>query len=240
MVEAYIERLIAFPALQVPDFVDSYFNLALQQLGEGWRRFFHEQQRFPSKLFKFACLSHTDFMKEYRNLQSLEAACRECFDVEFTSILLQYIPESEDDSSDAVMAKSECLRRFLSDTAVWAPISADIVECLHGSCQSRLHRFRGQKPADETARQTIVLDKITSAYGKFKEFMWSHFGDKFAFKRLVSYNQKKGNQYTSKPYDVSCKRHAYTTEDLDRMLATNSFPSAPRKLCGSLAVKTIP
>lgn len=129
------------------------------------------------------------------------------------------------------------LESILSDLAIWAPLSADIVECLHGASQSRLHRFRGGKPTDETARHMIVLEKITSAYAKFKSFMWERFGDKGALRRMNAYNKRKGNQYTSSSAKQDCQTRfskSLTFEDLDAKLAMNNLPSAPRKVCGCL------
>lgn len=232
MVEAFVDKLVEFSCLDVPGFAPSFFQLALEQLGEAWRRFFLEQQRYPYKMFNLIELEHDDFLRELRSLQALEASCTQCLDLEFSSVLIKYISEDDQKDPAVLKAKIQGIRLFLRDVTIFSPISADIVECLHGASQSRLHRFRGARPTDGTAQEVVVLDKITSAYGKFKDWMWNQFGDKWGMRRLHAYNQKKGNQYSA-PGTVKLSK-ALTFEDLDKMLVSGNGPSLPRRVSGHL------
>ena len=40
----------------------------------------------------------------------------------------------------------------------------DLVECLHGFQQAKLHRFRGRKPTDHAAQEIAMLASIQSTY----------------------------------------------------------------------------
>ena len=240
MIGQYIELLVQFSSLVgEPGLAKDCFQMALQQIGEVWRRFYHEYQRFPFKMFRLAETPKADFMREYRLLQKEGESCGKCVDLEFSAVLLTYIPATEADDSAVTQLKVTHLQEFLKDVAVFSPLSTCLVECLHGALQSRLHRFRGVKPTDAIAKEITTLDKVTSAYGRFKDYMWGRLGDRRAFNRLHAYNQHKGNQYASSkggsPEDDSqegCRR-GLTTNDLDRMLESGLMPSAPRKLCGA-------
>lgn len=239
LVGQYIEILVQFSSIVgEPGLAQDCFHIALEQIGEAWRRFYHEHQRFPFKMFRLAETPRADFMREYRSLQQEGLTCGKCVDLEFSAVLLAYIPTTEADDSVVTQSKATHLQEFLKDVAVFSPLSTCLVECLHGALQSRLHRFRGAKPTDPIAKEITVLDKVTSAFGKFKDYMWGRLGDRRAFNRLHAYNQHKGNQYVSSkggsPEDDSQERcrHGLTMNDLDRMLESGAVPSAPRKLCG--------
>jgi len=236
--KGYVNKLIEFPAMRAPDFARSVFTLGLEEIGESWRRFYHEQQRFPFVILQLADLSHEDFMKEYRQLQIAERSCANCVDLEFSTLLLSYIPETEDCNCHDVKEKVLTLQRFLQDVAVWCPISADLVECLHGACQSRLHRFRGTKPTDAIAKEIVILDKITSAYSKFKDYMWTQLGDPKAFRRLESYGRcDKGNQYTVGTLEGSRQfggGASFAQLEAKHGTFHGRAARAPRKVCGYL------
>lgn len=231
LVQAYVNTLVEFSSLQQPSFADSFFKLVLEQMTEGWRRFHHEQQCFPYPLFKLTSLSATDCLKEYRILQESARQCPQCFDLEFSTILLSYIPAGDAHAN----AKIVEVQNFLSNVMIYCPISSDLVECLHGSCQSKLHRFRGTRPTDNISKDIVVLEKITSAYSKFKDWMERQLGDRKMLYRLHSYGQHKGNQYTRWTDDRRAKcqgNYGMKVEDLDAQLANGISPRAPRKLAG--------
>ena len=232
--QGYVNKLIEFPALRAPDFAQSFFTLGLEEIGESWRRFYHEQQRFPFLLLRLSDLCHQDFMKEYRVLQIAQRSCINCVDLEMSAVLLSYIPETEDWNCDAVKTKAVALQRFLKDIAVWCPISADLVECLHGACQSRLHRFRGARPTDPIAKEIVILDKITSAFSKFKDYMWSQLGDMKALNRLHAYDRHdKGNQYSTGTCAEKKVGAGVSLAQLE-VKPTSAHASAPRKICGHM------
>ena len=145
LVEMYVEKLIEFSSLGLPDYSMSFFKLAIEQMGDSWRRFHHEQQRFPFRIFQLAWMSDSDFLREYRRMQECMSACFQCVDVEFSAVLLSYIPGTTTDIHDhendrSLHVKIDHIRKFLLDVMVFCPISSDLVECLHGATQSRLHR----------------------------------------------------------------------------------------------------
>lgn len=241
----YVDQLVHFPSLQHPDFAHDFFQMSLGQIGDSWRRFHIDQQCYPFKMFRLAApdLSNPqDCLREYRLLQEellSPGRCPSCVDVEFSGVLLQYISPTEDEH--VANRKILSVRRFLKDLSHFCPISSDVVECLHGACQSRLHRFRGSKPTDPIAKSICVLDKLTSAYAKFRTYMWQQLGDKRALNRLHAYHQHKGNQYTSWTPELLAQTKSgqrLTFQDLDDMLADeadghgSAASHTPRKLSG--------
>ena len=233
LIRKYVDKLVSFPSMQQPDLARSYFQLVLEQLGESWRRFHHLQQAFPYKMFKLVGLSEDDWLREYRHLQGVMGVCPQCVDIEFSSVLLGYI--SKGDSEAEARRKILQVEQFLKDCTIFCPISSDVVECLHGATQTRLHRFRGARPTDETSKEIVVLDKITSAFGKFKDWVWRHFGDPRLLSRLCAYGQRKGNQYTlwNPERRSECRKPTQMCiESLKSRLASGQLPPAPRKLSG--------
>ncbi|CAK9085767.1 Uncharacterized protein SCF082_LOCUS40615 [Durusdinium trenchii] len=229
MVAAYVKLLVEFPVLGEPQFAESYFELVLQSAGDAWRRFSLEQDRFPNKMFKLANLDHQSFLEKYRAYQYIERCCCECVDLEFSSILLAYITEQDDDLQ--VQEKVTQIQAFLRSLCIYAPVSADVVECLHGACQSRLARFRGPRQSDDIAKEITVLDKLCSSYGKFQEWMWNRLGDRRALNRLRAYGNHRGNQHSQQGRSIP-QTFGLNFDDLDKLLSSGKSPAAPRKLCG--------
>ena len=185
-------------------------------------------------MFKLVGLSQDDCLREYRCLQQVMASCPKCVDIEFSSVLLGYIPTG--DTEAEAHRKILQVEQFLKDCTVFCPISSDVVECLHGATQTRLHRFRGARPTDETSKEIVVLDKITSAFGKFKDWVWRHFGDPRLLSKLCAYGQRRGNQYTvwNPERRSECRKPSgMCIESLKSHLATGQLPRAPRKLAGT-------
>lgn len=239
LVGAYMNLLVEFPCLGQPEFANSFFELVLQQVAEAWRRFSLEQNRFCNRLFALTSLDHASFLAEFRKLQALEKVCPHCVDLEFSAVLLRWLPEmcgadtDVTDESPLMKEKVKQLKQYLQDLTVYSPLSADVVECLHGACQSRLGRFRGPRLSDPVAQQVTVLDKICSSYCKFREWMWSHYGDRRALNRLHAYGQHKGNQYGRGSQKPAAKM---TLEHLDLDGLIDSKLPRPRKICGHLAI----
>eukprot|EP00438_Fugacium_kawagutii_P022410 Skav209131 [mRNA] locus=scaffold682:262010:265350:+ [translate_table: standard] len=236
LVATHINLLVEFSCLGLPEFVESFFEMVLQQMGEFWRRFHHEQMKFPNRMFELTNLDHTNFLTKYRQFQGLERICPECIDLEFSSVLLAYIPEDSSPEAHSTLEKVKQIQRFLKDLTVFAPLSADLVECLHGTCQSKHVRFRGCRPSDPIAREITIHEKICGAYSKFKDWMWKHHGDHWARKRMCAYGTCKGNQYTEGEgrKRLLTKKRPLTFDDLDGMLASSKLPRTPRKICGGL------
>ena len=90
----------------------------------------------------------------------------------------------------------EAIRSLLRDLTTFTPTSSDLVECLHGFQQAKLHRFRGRKPTDHAAQEIAMLASIqsthTSSSGSLLEV---NFGEKFATRRFPGFDRKGCNQY---------------------------------------------
>ena len=69
--------------------------------------------------------------------------------------VLSFIPKSL--GGEEVWSKVGSLRSFLTDLAIFTPLSSDAVECVHGLYQAKLHRFRGRKPSDSKAPRVGAL-----------------------------------------------------------------------------------
>ena len=209
------------------------FEVSVTVLTEIWRRFVFQHDSFPTCLLSELLQAGTvpDFLEKYFKLKARGALCSRCVDPEFSKPFLAVISESE--PGEQQKAKALRLMAVLRDISVWAPISSDLVECLHGVNQCRLHRWRGLRPTDETAQQLTVWASITTAYAKFKDVVWGRLGDKFAGNRLAQYGQPSTNQ-NSKPGDRRPRVPRMTVQDLQKLAneAPGATAGSKRKLCG--------
>ena len=184
LLDLYMQKLAGFPQLQLPGLSKQFFTVTLLVMGECWRRFIFERQRCPWDFISSLLEARTldTFFEVLRKYQNLAERCKRCVDIEFTTSLLSFIPAGID-KEEALLRASQ-LQKFISNLAVYAPLSADVVECLHGFFQAKAHRFRGSKPSDSTAQQLTLWSTVTSSYGCFRDKMWSALGDAQAFKTL--------------------------------------------------------
>ncbi len=186
----YMERLAAFPQqLHLHQFSKEVFRMTLSVMGECWRRFDFERQRCPwvfiSKLLEVEDIDV--FLGIFSEFQSLAEQCHRCIDVEFTAALLNYIPKGACAADPEVCQRVRLLQGFLADLSVYCPLGSDLVECLHGFYQSKLHRFRGSKPTDAAAQQLTLWSSVVRSYQVFRSKMWNAFGDQQAIRRCAAW-----------------------------------------------------
>lgn len=173
---------------------------------------------------------------KYREMQRMMAECRDCFDLEFSQAVLSFIPE--DLAAAEVQTRVKQLKYYLFDVSVFTPISSDAVECVHGYCQSKLHRFRGRKHSDDGAQELTLWSTITRAYQRFWDVLWNELGDKEARHRLFRYGAKGCNQYTplaNRKVTHSSKSSRWNMIDLDKVCSLEGTAKKPKKLSGYLA-----
>ena len=173
MVDLYVEKLRNFPRLGLPNMANECFTICISVMGEVWRRFVFDKQCCPYTLF--ALLDTTtdeDFLRAYRDMQRSMEDCPMCTDVEFSRVLLRAIPT--DGNLAELKPAISTLRNFLEDVTIFTPVSSDLVECLHGFQQGKVHRFRGCKPSDPAAQEICMLSTIQSSYNRFWNCLWEN------------------------------------------------------------------
>ena len=231
----YLQKLKQFPHVGLPQLSKTCFAICITCMGEVWRRFTFERQCFPFKVFGLLnAPSDHQFLKDYRLMQAAQRKCHQCIDIEFSSVILRFIPPSMGDGQEA-MHRVASLRDFLVDLAIFAPITADIVENLHGFCQSKLHRFRGMKPTEPVAQEVTLWATITSSFRAFRDSLWERIGDKSANFRLHRYGKQGKNQYSKFKEKPQTKKSAQTSLPLFKLdMACAAAPPKPKKLSGYL------
>ena len=241
MIQDYVSKLSLFATLHIPQLTRDYFCLCISEIGEIWRRFVQPTQTFPFVMFGLANLSVPEFLLRFAELKATAAACPQCVDTEFSSVLLSFIPITGDEQYNltcpAIQEKIKQVQELLRDLQVFAPLSSDLVECLHGRCQSSLHRFRGAKPSDPVAKEIILWGSITTAFGKARDWLWSQHGDKRANLRLHRFFCDGRNQHSEQGLDARSTRSKAPVSwaQLDSMVQNGQAFKRPKKLCGGLA-----
>lgn len=245
IVAMYLTKLKCFGELGAPFLARDCFVACLVIMGDVWRRFIFERDRFPYKLFALLeANSLWDFLCQYKRMQQQLASCSTCFDVEFSHAVLSFISASAisdlDSVSDEVWAKVKALREFLQDVSIFAPLSADGVECVHGYYQHKLHRFRGTKVSDPRAQELTLWSTVTTAWGKFWDQVWAECGDEKMRHRLPRFGRTGTNQYT--PSDKRCglapskERAIWNLATLDQTCDQPLFAQPPRRLTGDFVL----
>lgn len=241
LVDAYIDKLKGFSRLRVPSEAFHFFKQSLLAMSDSWRRFVLPTGGFPWLIFNLVGLSQEEFLLEYRRQRDMMLKCRECTDLEFSHVLLNFINLELGESSCDVQAKVKSIQHLLFDISVHAPLTSDLVECLHGFTQALLHRWRGSKPTEPVAQERLVWSLITRTYGKVRDWLWSRIGDSQAKKRLRKYGQSSRNQYSHhKDKDVANKprpERKLSFERMDRLITFGQkigHGMKPRKLSGDL------
>ena len=243
-IDDYVKILQDFPRFSIYGLASQVFKLALEAIGEVWRRFIHATSATPFTLFQMMDMNQQDFLAAYHSLRAKIAKCAQCADLEFTQPLMVYLQSSEHDVAE--MERRCChVRELLRSIATHGPTSSDLVECLHGYCQKLLQRGGGGvRPSDEGAQQRVLWSLVTKAYEKDRQFIFDHCGDAKAAYRFAHYGRKGHNQYSAAknseadgpPARFSKSKKELTAQKLDRLFAFNSdintIVSKPRKLCG--------
>ena len=242
LIMEYVQRLQAFPHLGVPEVALDFFKLALSSVGDHWRRLILPTKACPWTLIHAAIESEDMLLLVLEQMKQLKAKCHHCLDVEFTHVLLDFLPD--DLQGSCARERVEVIRRFVKDLAVYAPLSSDLVECLHGFSQHLLHRWRGCKPTDSVAQERSMWASIVRSFAKLKKFLWDRYMDRRSRTRMERFGTKPSsrNQYTSTTQKRAERkprrtRPPMTLETIDKMVAFGQGPcSLPkaRKLCGDL------
>eukprot|EP00438_Fugacium_kawagutii_P029570 Skav206293 [mRNA] locus=scaffold5870:4298:11540:+ [translate_table: standard] len=176
---AYMDQMKQFPQLDISDVAGSFFRIGLEAMGEHWRRFCLPTKGMPYTLFGLADLERDeDFLVSYQNFQRQLQQCACCADLEFSTVILKFIAPGSVVEDPRVKLQISRLRNFLKDLCETAPLSADLVECYHGSSQALLHRWRGVKVTDNVAQERLFWKTVATQYSKFKTWIWDHTMDK--------------------------------------------------------------
>ena len=133
----------------------------------------------------------------------------------------------------------------MATVTVYSPLSTDIVECLHGFCQSLIQSGgRGTRPTDEGAAERLMWAFVTRSYQKLRNLIWNNFADSQAAHRFKRFGRKGCNQYSAgkeagdkQQHSHNARRPGLTMEKMDRAIALGQqLPNCrpPRKLCGDL------
>ena len=208
-------------------------------MGEHWRRLSFPVASFPYVLFKLADMDDdAAFLTEYQRLQDCVASCKQCADLEFSHMILDFIPPHSSLQSPMVQHRVHQMRRFFQDLCIFAPLSSDAVECFHGYTQCQLHRWRGAKVSDPVAQERTTWSSICTAYAKFRDWMYEQYLDKWFFLRLACFGRSGSNQYTgtSRAKQTCHNKRPFTIQNMQRLLAFEQELPRLRKLCGNLAV----
>lgn len=243
LISEYVQQLGSFASLGIPDIAKDAFTLSLQAMAESWKRLVFPTQSLPFTLFQLADLDHECFLKEYARLRRDMQSCRQCADLEFSTPVLNFIPLDCLQEDHLIRAKVCQIKHLLQD--IDAPLSSDLVECLHGYSQHLLHRWRGCKPTDSVAQQRVLWTQITKLYSSFRTFLWDRHGDKHSGHRMHRFGRSSCNQYTADSQTGSADAHhvrartdgaAMTFDKMDRLRAFGQESSIqnPRKLSGTL------
>lgn len=165
--------------------------MVLVQIGDVWRRFCHKRECFPYILWRLCNAEGEALAALIEDFQRQASQCPSCIDAEFSSVLLSYIPKPFSLSNGERCKRAREVQLFLRDVAAFCPISTDATEALHGFAQSKLHRFRGNKPTDAVSKEITIWSKITSAFRLVREFVWHRTGDPQALRRLSRISAQK-------------------------------------------------
>ena len=233
MVAEFVKKLSRFRgALFSTAQTKDYFVLSVIQIGEAWRRFIHRLEGFPAKMFRLCDLELDALCVEIGHLQKQAKTCGQCLDVEFSKVLLDYIPPIDPGNTEH-QHRALQVQNFLVDVATYGPVSSDPVEALHGFSQAKLHRFRGCKPTDEVAKEITVWAKITSSFGALKKWIWDRTGDPHAARRLSAMCRRSSNNVFTKGRLKQTEKTRLTFSHLRKMAQDpNGHVLKHRKLSG--------
>ena len=238
----YLEKMRLFPKLGLPQLATDCFVMSLGVMGELWRRFTFDKQCCPFQIFALLdTSSDEEFLQLYQKFQQTMDICPQCVDLEFSTVILQQIPPRACHRDEFVKRRIASILDLLRDLATFTPISSDLVECLHGFQQAKLHRFRGRKPTDHAAQEIAMLASIQSTYKQFWQFAWSRLGDKFATRRFPGFDRKGVNQYSDRDKYLEERQHhkrksIWKMENMDRIVEKPDVVKKPRQLSGNLVL----
>ena len=160
------------------------FGRAIWTLGDLWRRLCLEVHGYPHTTFHLYGLPLDEFMVSLGIIYREYKDCRQCVDAELTEPILQaFIPFLTDYSSGAgeagVSPRMMCqlvaayheLQDLLGDLATVVPLSTDLVECLNGIVQHRLHSTNRHARTLRNSSEDSFLASVRTEHGSLVEWV---------------------------------------------------------------------
>lgn len=241
MLKAYVAKMKGFSETGLVSMRKDAFIGCIMLMGEVWRRFVFDRDCFPFRLWKelSGTYSTEEFLEQYSRLQDMKHACPKCFDSEFSHPILEFIPQPHDPHHPETILQVDALRHLLGDLASFAPLSSDIVECLHGFYQKKVHRHCGAKPSDPIAQQVTLWASILSSYRSFWQSLWKKAGDFKINFRIHRFGRKGCNQWSDdaskKANQGESRFEGATGESKSMFQRIADIPASrkkPRRICG--------
>eukprot|EP00438_Fugacium_kawagutii_P000563 Skav206451 [mRNA] locus=scaffold230:72031:80449:- [translate_table: standard] len=234
LIAMHVQCLLDFHRLGIPTLSKDYFVVSMLMMGDVWKRFIHDVDRYPFKLFCLLdCKTSDELLDRYHSIREQMKVCQQCIDVEFTSQIMAYLEGGLNDNADELMLRLKITQDFLKDASTFVPLSSDHVECVHGLHQSLTYRFRGQKPSAECAQEQGLWATICSSYKAFWQHVFEQHGDLQARQRIKRFGVKGCNQYskTKGPIQSQTTRK-WQFADLKQLCDGRQHGKVPKRLCG--------
>lgn len=154
--------------------LQTVFTMTLIMVSDIWRRFVHEFDTFPYKLFSL--LTTTDlegFVSKWDSWQKLRASCPNCFDAEMGHRILDAFGGNLSSEPFEVQADTfQCVTALLHDVATYAPVSSDPVEVKNGQVQqSTRSGSGGAVKAPLAAKETSFLGTLIRDFELVKHWV---------------------------------------------------------------------
>ena len=130
-----IQFLEDFPRLGIGPLAKDAFQMCLLEMGDCWKRFVHDLDRYPFKTFCLLdCSTPEEVLGRCAMIRAQMEACSNCIDVEFTAQILAFLDSRQ--GNEELLSRARIVQEFLMDIAIFVPISSDQVECCHGFHQN--------------------------------------------------------------------------------------------------------
>ncbi|CAE7787156.1 HERC1 [Symbiodinium sp. CCMP2456] len=139
---------------------------ALFGMADSWRRFVHQLDCYPWKLFALCPMTEKDFFNRWSELQQRLSACPCCLDVEITQGLLRSLGDFGSDEPASRKQVYVQVVQLLMDVATYAPLSTDAVEVFHGQLQNVIHKFRGRGKLARACSERSVLHSLVAEHSR--------------------------------------------------------------------------
>ena len=143
------------------------FSGVLFGMGDCWRRFVHQVDCYPWKLFELAVMSERDFLSRWSDVHKQLSKCPCCLDIELTRGLLAASPDPDD--SAACKEFYVQVAQLLIDMATFTPLSTDAVEVLHGQLQNVIQKFRGRGKLARGCSERSVFHSLVTEHRRTLE-----------------------------------------------------------------------
>jgi hypothetical protein len=141
------------------------FVQCLAGMSDSWRRFCFEFQSFPFVIFSLVDVDEEIFFQRASDLVNKLLHCSRCADPGFSAPLLAELAAAlvhlTIEQRHALFLE---LSSLLGDIAVFAPISSDMVEVLHGQLQTVLRHGRGRFPEAKACQERSVYHSVLTEY----------------------------------------------------------------------------